>query len=80
MTPGPLAGDDAAEAEDDAALVLLEDLDGVEEVEDDDGGDEEQRDGHCVHSTSGRRESSGLSDCKAELFILWGGHPPVLLS
>jgi hypothetical protein len=33
---------DAAKAEDDGALVLLEDFDGVEDVEqDDDDGDEE---------------------------------------
>ena len=56
---------DAAEAEDDGALVLLEDLDGVEEVEEDDGEDEEQRNGHFVLETSGRRESGGQSDCKA---------------
>jgi len=36
----------AAEAEDDAALVLLEDVDGVDEVEDDDGEDDERGDGH----------------------------------
>ena len=47
MTPGPLAALlDAAEAEDDASLVLLEDLDGVEEVEDDDDDGEEKREGH----------------------------------
>ncbi len=36
----------AAEAEDDAALILFEDVEGVDEVEDDDGDGEEERERH----------------------------------
>ena len=43
MTPGPLAsGRMQAEAEDDSALILLlENFDGVDEIEDDDGDSDE---------------------------------------
>jgi hypothetical protein len=41
---------DAAEAEDDGALVLLEDLDGVDDVERENGENDEQRNGHAQTS------------------------------
>ena len=43
MMPGPFGlGQDPAEPEDDAALVFPEDLDGVQDVEDDDPDDDDQ--------------------------------------
>jgi len=43
---GALGWDDVAEAEDDAALVLFEDLNGADEVENDDDAEEQDRVGH----------------------------------
>jgi hypothetical protein len=50
---GTLGGRDAAEAEDDATLVFLEDLDGVDDVEDDDGDNDECWERHGLDNLDG---------------------------
>ena len=55
---------DAAETEDDGALVLLENLDGVEDVEEDDGDGDEERERHKGRELSGWGEISSRGDCK----------------
>jgi len=50
---GTFGGRDAAEAKDDAALVLLEDLDGVDDVKDDDGDGDEGWERHGLDNLDG---------------------------
>ncbi len=64
---------DAAETEDHGTLVLLEDVDGADQIEDDDCYGEEKRDRHDVQSTSGRSDSCGQCDCKAATRGVRGG-------
>ena len=60
--PGPFCADEAAEAEDDGALVLAQDADrgaggGDREREDDDHRDEDRGHGSTSHSSARRTES-----------------------
>jgi len=50
---GALGGRDAAEAEDDAPLVFFEDFDGVDDVENDDGDDDECWERHGLENLDG---------------------------
>ena len=65
MMPGPFGTRQrAAQAEDDCALVVAQNLDGVEQIENDDGNQDKQRNRQFGHGLSSL--SSGLYSCGAQ--------------